>query len=205
MPKNIHKNIPALVVVGFSILLALGLGTSLFLYVKLQQRIDDAVAETLLSDQTRVRVRDAQVAYMQMSQQVADILLQSPLKAAFDEQSLHEQMDDARELPAGACREEIAETGANALAGNGAGPAAQYILVYHGAAVVFPHRFIPDCRHRFVFVWFGGIVTRVGRIARLRPFPSIPVQLVQAGPRLEVSGARMKAIVVGKASVYFLL
>ena len=97
MPKNIHKNIPALVVVGFSILLALGLGTSLFLYVKLQQRIDDAVAETLLSDQTRVRVRDAQVAYMQMSQQVADILLQSPLKTAFDEQNLHEQMDHAIE------------------------------------------------------------------------------------------------------------
>lgn len=37
-----NKRISTLVVIGFSLLITLGLGTGLFLYIKLQQRVDDA-------------------------------------------------------------------------------------------------------------------------------------------------------------------
>ncbi|WON75131.1 EAL domain-containing protein [Nitrosospira sp. Is2] len=72
---NIYRRIAVLVLGGFTILLALGLSTNLFLDQKLQQRVDDATAETLLLNQTRVRVREAQVVYMIMAQGIADLLL----------------------------------------------------------------------------------------------------------------------------------
>ena len=86
-----YKRISTLVVIGFSVLLALGLGTSFFLYQKLQQRVNDATAETLLLNQTRVRVREAQVAYMTMAQQVTDLLLDPAPGAAFDEKKKRKQ------------------------------------------------------------------------------------------------------------------
>ena len=43
-----YKRISTLVMIGFSALLALGLGTDLFLYQKLQQRVEAATAQTLL-------------------------------------------------------------------------------------------------------------------------------------------------------------
>ena len=86
-----YKLISTLVVIGFSVLLALGLGTSFFLYQKLQQRVNDATAETLLLNQTRVRVREAQVDYMTMAQQVTDLLLDPAPGAAFDEKKKRKQ------------------------------------------------------------------------------------------------------------------
>ncbi len=86
-----HKRITTLVVIGFSVLLALGLGTDLFLYQKLQQRVEDATAQTLLLNQTRVRMRDAQVGYMLMAQQVTDLLLDPAPGAAFDEKKKRKQ------------------------------------------------------------------------------------------------------------------
>lgn len=90
-----YKRISMLVVIGFSILLALGLSTDLFLYQKLQQRVEDASAQTLLLNQTRVRVRDAQVAYMLMAQQFTDLLLDPASADIFGEKRWQEQ--EARE------------------------------------------------------------------------------------------------------------
>lgn len=63
----------------------LGLGTNIFLDQKLQQRVDDATAEMLLLNQTRVRVREAQVAYLTVAQCVADLLLDPDPNAKRDE------------------------------------------------------------------------------------------------------------------------
>lgn len=90
-----YKRISMLVVIGFSFLLALGLGTSLFLSQKLQQRVDAAIAETLLQNQTRVSMRDAQVAYMLMVQLVGELLLDPAPGDAFEEKRWREQ--NARE------------------------------------------------------------------------------------------------------------
>ena len=86
-----YKRISTLVVIGFSVLFALGLGTSFFLYQKLQQRVDAATAERLLLNQTRVQVREAQVAYMMMAQQVTDLLLDPVPETAFDEKRWRKQ------------------------------------------------------------------------------------------------------------------
>lgn len=86
-----YKRISTLVVIGFSMLLALGLSTDLFLYQKLEQRVEDASAQTLLSNQTRVRVRDAQVAYMLMAQQFTDLLLDPASADIFGEKRWREQ------------------------------------------------------------------------------------------------------------------
>jgi two-component system sensor histidine kinase/response regulator len=93
LPGNasMYKRISTLVVIGFSVLLSLGLGTDIFLYQKLQQRVEDAASQTLLLNQTRVRVRDAQVGYLQMAQQVADLLLDPAPGAAFDEKKRQRQ------------------------------------------------------------------------------------------------------------------
>ena len=86
-----YKRIFPLVAIGFSVLLALGLGTDLFLYQKLQQRVENATAQTLLLNQTRVRVRDAQVSYMLMAQQITDLLLDPASGPAFDERKRRKQ------------------------------------------------------------------------------------------------------------------
>ncbi|MBA2659751.1 MAG: response regulator [Nitrosospira sp.] len=86
-----YKRISTLVVTGFSALLALSLGTDLFLYQKLQQRVDAATAETLLLNRTRVPLRDAQIDYMIMAQQVSDLLLDPTLGAASDEKKSRRQ------------------------------------------------------------------------------------------------------------------
>ncbi len=72
---SMFKRISTLVAIGFSVLLALGLGTSFFLHQTLQHRVDAAAAETLLLNQTRVRVREAQVDFLRIAQQVTDIWL----------------------------------------------------------------------------------------------------------------------------------
>jgi diguanylate cyclase (GGDEF)-like protein len=94
------QRISTLVVIGFSVLLALGLGTSFFLYQTLQQRVDEAAVETLLLNQTRVRVREAQVDFLMMAQQVSDILLDPAPDAPSDGengrmQQAHEALEDA--------------------------------------------------------------------------------------------------------------
>jgi hypothetical protein len=61
------KRISTLVVSGVSLLLTLGLSASFFLYHKLEQRVEDAEAVTHLLEKTRVRVREAQVAYLATS------------------------------------------------------------------------------------------------------------------------------------------
>lgn len=85
------KRISTLVVIGFSLLITLGLGTGLFLYITLQQRVDDAATETVLLNETRVRIRDAQVVYMSSSQHVAELLLKPPLGGTFDQKGWREQ------------------------------------------------------------------------------------------------------------------
>ncbi len=86
-----YKRIVTLVVIGFSFLLALGLGTSLFLYQKLQQRVDAATAEALLENQTHMPMREAQVAHMLMVQLVADLLLDRATGDAFEAKRGQEQ------------------------------------------------------------------------------------------------------------------
>ncbi|MEP6605589.1 MAG: hypothetical protein ABJA60_05680, partial [Nitrosospira sp.] len=86
-----YKRISTLVVIGFSVLLALSLGTDLFLYQKLQQRMDAATAETLLLNRTRVPLRDAQIDYMMSAQQVSDLLLDPTMGAVFDEKKWRRQ------------------------------------------------------------------------------------------------------------------
>ena len=72
---SVYKRISTLVVIGFSLLLALGLCTSLFLHQKLQQRVEDAAAVALLTNQTRVSVRRVEMANMQVAQEIANLLL----------------------------------------------------------------------------------------------------------------------------------
>ena len=92
-----YKRISTLVVIGFSLLLALGQGTSLFLHKKLQQRVEDAAAVTLLTTQTRVSLRKAEAAYMQVAQEMASLLLAPFPDRARDVQlrRKHEARDNA--------------------------------------------------------------------------------------------------------------
>ncbi|MEO6824628.1 MAG: GGDEF domain-containing protein [Nitrosospira sp.] len=85
------KRFSMLVVYGFSVLLILGLGMSFFLHQKLQESVDAAAAATLLLDQTRVRLRDAQVDFLIMAQQVADVLLDPTPGIAFGEKNSRRQ------------------------------------------------------------------------------------------------------------------
>ncbi|MEP6605658.1 MAG: PAS domain S-box protein, partial [Nitrosospira sp.] len=86
-----YKRIITLVVIGFGLLLALGLATNYFLYQKLQQRVDEAIAEKLLLNQTRVPVRIAQLAHMLMVQTVGDFLIDPSPGEAFDNRRRQEQ------------------------------------------------------------------------------------------------------------------
>src|ERR1700716_4179836 len=88
---SMYKRISTLVVIGFSFLLALGLGTSLFLHQKLEQRVEDAAAEALLRNQTRIPMHNAQVAHMLMVQLVGEILLDPAPAGAFEEKRLRER------------------------------------------------------------------------------------------------------------------
>jgi len=85
------KRFSTLIVSGFSVLLVLGLGMSFFLHQKLQERVDAAAAETLLLDQSRVRLRDAQVDFLVMAQQVADVLIDPDPGIAFGEKNSRRQ------------------------------------------------------------------------------------------------------------------
>src|SRR5258705_7161413 len=75
---------------------------------------------------------------------------------------------DAGDLPACSRREEIAIRGPAVAAGRQTGTATQYILVHHELAVVFADRAL------------GPEVAGVGRVARLRPLPSLAEHLLQA-------------------------
>ncbi|MEO9061169.1 MAG: response regulator [Nitrosospira sp.] len=94
---SVYKRISTLVVIGFSLLLALGQGTGLFLHKKLQERVEGAAAVALLTTQTRVSLRKAEAAYMQMSQEMASLLLDPYPDRALDEKlrRKHEARDNA--------------------------------------------------------------------------------------------------------------
>ncbi|WON75132.1 response regulator [Nitrosospira sp. Is2] len=63
----------------------------MFLYKKLQERVDAAAAGTLLLNETRVRLREAQVGYLVAAQQITDLLLSSDRGDGFNERKRQEQ------------------------------------------------------------------------------------------------------------------
>lgn len=85
-----NKRFALVVAFGFALLLSLGLGTNWFLLQKLQQRVDDAGAQTLLLNQTRVLIRDAQVGFMVTKMQIADLLLNPAKGDDFNERKWQE-------------------------------------------------------------------------------------------------------------------
>ena len=74
-PLARNKQISMLVYIGFSVLLILGLGTSLFLNSTLQRRVEDAKSLELLSRKTRGAVYDVRLDYLIMGQEVSSMLL----------------------------------------------------------------------------------------------------------------------------------
>lgn len=87
----VYKRFTVVAASGFVLLLALGLGTNLFLHQNLQQRVDAAAAETLLLNRTRVLIREAQVAFMEAANQLTDLLLDPADKDTFNEKKRQEE------------------------------------------------------------------------------------------------------------------
>jgi PAS domain S-box-containing protein len=70
-----NKRIPLLVSAGFGLLIVLGLGTSVFLNVTLQRRIEKSRDLKQIIAKVRGNVRDLRVDYMQMAEEIAGLLL----------------------------------------------------------------------------------------------------------------------------------
>jgi PAS domain S-box-containing protein len=84
---TVNKRIPTLVSIGFSLLVVLGLGTSLFLKLTLQRKIEKSKAFEELVTKVRRNIRDLQVDYLQMGEEVAALLLDPTPGANFEKRS----------------------------------------------------------------------------------------------------------------------
>ncbi|MEY2601358.1 MAG: hypothetical protein QOJ36_677, partial [Verrucomicrobiota bacterium] len=91
-----NKRIPTLVSIGFSLLIVLGLGTSLFLSVTLQRRIETSKAVKQLILKVRGNIRDLRVDYLQMGEEVAALLLDPTPVANFEKRSRTMDQADAK-------------------------------------------------------------------------------------------------------------
>lgn len=79
------KRVSALVLLGFSMLLLMGLGTSLFLLKTLQRRVDEGPALSAMIDQVRGSIREAKVQYLLMGHITTKLLLAPNPEGDFDE------------------------------------------------------------------------------------------------------------------------
>jgi PAS domain S-box-containing protein len=90
-----NKRIPTLVSLGFGLLIALGLGTSLFLNFTLQQKIEESKAVKQLIATVRGNIRDLRADYMQTREEIAGFVLNPTLGADFEERSRRKKQADA--------------------------------------------------------------------------------------------------------------
>lgn len=89
-----NKRIPLLVSAGFGLLIVLGLGTSVFLSVTLERRIEKSKAVEEIIAKVRGNIRDLRVDYMQMGEEVADLLLDPTPGANLEKRSLRKKQTD---------------------------------------------------------------------------------------------------------------